>query len=140
GGDDRSGEIVTTSGKVVGQHHGIERFTIGQRKGLGVALGEARFVVRIEPETRRVVIGSKEELACPQLTAAGVNWLVDPPSAPLRCRVQIRYNSGATPATVERLPDDRMRVTFDQPCYGVAPGQAAVCYDRDRVLGGGWIA
>ncbi len=140
GGDDRSGEIVTTSGKVVGQHHGIERFTIGQRKGLGVALGEARFVVRIEPETRRVVIGSKEELACPQLTAAGVNWLVDPPSAPLRCRVQIRYNSGATPATVERLPNDRMRVTFDQPCYGVAPGQAAVCYDRDRVLGGGWIA
>jgi tRNA-specific 2-thiouridylase len=139
GTSETAGEIVTTSGDVVGRHAGIEGFTIGQRKGLGVALGEPRFVVRIETQTQRVVIGRKEELARTELMAADANWLVDVPRGPFRCLAQIRYNSDATPATAECLADRRLRVTFDDPCQGVAPGQAVVCYDGDRVLGGGWI-
>ena len=136
---DTSGEIVTTDGQVVGAHPGIEGFTIGQRKGLGVALGEPRFVVRIEPDTRRVVIGQRDELACRQWTAVRANWLMEPPSGTLRCHVQIRYNSSAKRATVRPLTGDRFRVTLDDPTGGVAPGQAVVCYQDDRVLGGGWI-
>ena len=136
---DTSGDIVTTDGSVVGRHPGIERFTIGQRKRLNVALGEPRFVVRIEPDTRRVVIGTREELACRELTADRANWLVDEPVNPFRCSAQIRYNSPARPATVHPLEEGRFRVVFDQPGYGIAPGQAVVCYEKDRVLGGGWI-
>ena len=136
---DLSGDIVTTDGRVVGRHPGIERFTIGQRKGLGVAMGEPFFVVRIEPETRRVVIGRQDELARGELTANRTNWLVDEPRGPFRCRAKIRYNSPPQPATAETLPDRRLRVTFDEPRFGIAPGQAVVCYDDDRVLGGGWI-
>ena len=134
-----AGELVTTDGTVVGQHDGIEGFTVGQRKGLGVALGEPKFVVRIEPETRRVVLGDRDELAQNRLTADGTNWLVDPGSVPQHCQVQIRYNSAAAGASVELLPAGRLRVVFDQPQHGVTPGQAVVCYDGDRTLGGGWI-
>ncbi|HUT95232.1 MAG TPA: tRNA 2-thiouridine(34) synthase MnmA [Thermoguttaceae bacterium] len=136
---DTSGEIVTTDGTVVGRHDGLERFTVGQRKGLGIAFGERRFVVRLEPETRRVVVGTREELARTELTADGANWLVQPPSGPFRCQVKIRYRSRAVAATVRPLGSDRFSVRFDEPRHGVAPGQAAVCYDGDRVLGGGWI-
>ena len=136
---DTSGQIVTTDGTVVGRHEGLERFTVGQRKGLGVAFGERRFVVRLEPDTRRVVVGTRDELARTELTATGANWLVDEPDGPIRCQVKIRYRSRAAEATVEPLGGDRFSVRFREPCYGVAPGQAAVCYDGDRVLGGGWI-
>ena len=87
---DLSGEIVTTSGEVVGRHEGLEHFTIGQRKGLGIAFGEPRYVVRLERESRRVVIGMREELSCTQLTAQRANWLIDPPQEPIECEVQIR--------------------------------------------------
>jgi tRNA-specific 2-thiouridylase len=137
--EDTSGEIVTTDGTVVGRHEGIEGFTIGQRKGLRIAMGDRRFVVRIEPDTRRVVIGQRHELARNELTAAGINWLTDPPRNPRPCLAQIRYNSRAKPATMTPLPDERIHVQFDEPQDGVAPGQAVVCYDGERVLGGGWI-
>ncbi len=136
---DVAGDIVTTGGRVVGRHPGIEGFTIGQRKGLRVAMGEPFFVIRIEPETRRVVIGTKNELARVDLTADDCNWLVDPPTGSFRCHAKIRYNAEAAAATAEILPDGRLKVEFDEPRFGVAPGQAAVCYDGDRVLGGGWI-
>ena len=140
GGTDTSGEIVTTDGTVVGRHDGLEHFTIGQRRGLRIAFGEPRYVVRIEPDTRRVVIGTWDELARRELIAAELNWLVEKvASGPLRCQVKIRYRSPAVDAAVEVLPGGRFHVDFAQPCYGVAPGQAAVCYDGDRVLGGGWI-
>ena len=139
GGGDTSGEIVTTDGRVVGQHPGIERFTVGQRKGLGVALGEPRFVVRIEADTHRVVIGAREDLARNELYADRVNWLAPPDNDDLRCHAQIRYNSAAAPATVRVIADHRLHIKFDEPRYGVAPGQAVVLYDDDRVLGGGWI-
>jgi tRNA-specific 2-thiouridylase len=136
---DTSGEIVTLDGTVVGQHPGIESFTVGQRRGLGVAMGERFFVIRIHAGTHRVVIGRKEDLARRELTARDTNWLVDPPVGDFRCRVKIRYNSERAPATARVLPEERMQVIFDEPRYGVAPGQAVVCYADDRVLGGGWI-
>src|SRR5262245_34294919 len=136
---DMSGQIVTTEGRVVGTHPGIERFTIGQRKGLGVALGEPYFVVRIEPDTKKVVIGRQEELSRRELTASECNWLTDPPADEFPCSAKIRYNSPPAAATAEVLGEVRLRVTFDEPRYGVAPGQAVVLYDGDRVLGGGWI-
>ncbi len=136
---DTSGEIVTSEGTVVGRHDGLERFTIGQRKGLGIALGEPHYVVRIEPDTRRVVIGAAEELARPNLTAAEANWLIDEPVEPFRCLVKVRYRSRPVAAVVEPLPGGRFRADFDEPFRGIAPGQAAVLYQSDRVLGGGWI-
>ena len=141
-GEDPSGEIVTTSGEVVGRHPGIERFTIGQRKGLGVGLGEPYFVVRLDAANRRVVIGRKEELARRHLTANRCNWLVPLDALgchDFRCEAKIRYNSPAAAATARILPDERLEVVFDEPRYGVAPGQAVVCYCHGQVLGGGWI-
>lgn len=138
---DTSGDIVTTDGTVVGHHPGIETFTIGQRKGLGVALGEPHFVVRIDPRSRQVVLGKKSELGRRELTASNLNWLVDPVTdsdGSFRCAAQIRYNSSSEPATAW-VADGGLRVVFDEPQNGVAPGQAVVCYGGDRVLGGGWI-
>jgi tRNA-specific 2-thiouridylase len=134
-----AGEIVTTDGTVVGRHDGFERFTVGQRKGLRVALGEPRYVVRIEPAGRRVVLGTRDELARRELTASEANWLIEPPTESICCQVKIRYRSRAAAATVEPLPQGRFAVRFDEPCYAIAPGQAAVCYDGPRALGGGWI-
>jgi tRNA-specific 2-thiouridylase len=136
---DMSGEIVTTDGRVVGTHPGIERFTIGQRKGMKVAMGEPYFVVRIEPESRRVVIGRQEELARRELTAADCNWLADVPAGEFPCEAKIRYNSPPAAARATLLNGNRLHVTFNEPRYGVAPGQAVVLYDGERVLGGGWI-
>jgi tRNA-specific 2-thiouridylase len=133
-----SGQIITTDGRVVGQHEGVEKFTIGQRKGLGVAFGEPRYVVRLDSQTREVVVGTKDELARRELFARGANWFV-PAERRFECQIKIRYRSPAVPAIVEILPGDRFRVEFLEPCYGVAPGQAAVCYLGDQVLGGGWI-
>ena len=140
-GQDTSGEIVTMDGNVVGSHDGIEGFTIGQRRGLGVAMGEPYFVVRIDAKEKLVVIGRHEDLGTHRLIADQVNWLTDPkePGESFRCEVQFRYNSTAVPATVTMLEDNRFETVFEQPGFGVAPGQAAVCYSGDRVLGGGWI-
>ncbi len=134
-----AGDIVTTDGKIVGKHEGIEAFTIGQRKGLGVALKEPYFVVRIDPKDNRVIIGKKEELAEHHLTAEGVNWLIDPPADAFSAMAQIRYNSDPIAATVQPLSEDSFEVRFEQPALGVAPGQLCVIYRDDRVLGGGWI-
>jgi len=136
---DTSGEIVTTDGRLLGRHEGIEGFTIGQRKGLGGGLVEPHFVVRIEADSRQIVVGKKEDLARLELTAGRTNWLTDVPSGEYRCLAKIRYNSPAWPATAEILPNQRLRVVFDEPRHGVAPGQAVVCFSGDRVLGGGWI-
>ena len=135
---DTTGEVVTTEGHVVGQHAGIEHFTIGQRKGLGVAFGEPRYVVRLEPDTRRVVIGTADELLRDELTATDTNWLIDPPTTPFDCQVQIRYNS--PPVAAHVIPhDNRLEVQLAAPRRGIAPGQALVCYQDDQLLGGGWI-
>lgn len=134
-----AGDIVDTNGAVLGQHEGYERYTVGQRKGLGLAFGEPRYVVRLEPETRRVVIGTREDLGCHTLEGDRVNWLIDDVPHRFRCEAQIRYGHRAAPAEVLLLGDDRIQVTFDEPQFAAAPGQAVVMYAGDRVLGGGWI-
>jgi tRNA-uridine 2-sulfurtransferase len=139
GPSDSAGEVVTSDGCVVGTHDGLERFTIGQRRGIGIALGEPRFVVRLERDTNRVVLGTKEELARVELTADRTNWLIDPGVGPRPCQVKIRYNAAPAAGTVTVLDGQRLHVRFERPQYGVAPGQAVVCYDGQRVLGGGWI-
>lgn len=139
GEQDTAGELVDTAGNVLGRHSGYERFTIGQRKRLGVTFGAPRFVVRIEPETKRVVIGTRADLGCDRLEADRLNWLIDSVPNRLTCKAQIRYQHTAAAAEVRVLDDDRMRVQFTEPQYGVAPGQAVVLYNDDRVLGGGWI-
>ena len=118
---DTSGEIVTTDGRVVGRHEGVEKFTIGQRKGLGVALGEPRYVVRIDSQSREVVVGAKDELARRELSARGANWFLPPPNSDLECQVKIRYRSPAVAADVEILPGDRFRVEFLNPATGLPP-------------------
>jgi tRNA-specific 2-thiouridylase len=135
-----AGAIVERDGTVLGAHDGIDRFTIGQRKGLGVAAGRKRFVLEIIPETRTVVVGDPEDLLAGGLTASQVNWLTEPPAAPLECTVKIRYRHGGCPATVAVTPDGGAEVRFGEPQAAVTPGQAVVFYDGPRVLGGGWIA
>jgi tRNA-specific 2-thiouridylase len=136
-----AGEIVTTDGRTVGTHAGIEAFTIGQRKKLGVALGEPRFVVEIDAESNRVIIGSHDELRRGTLSADKANWLVDLDDVDGPCEVQIRYNSQPEPARVTLDPTDptRFQVEFQEPQAAVAPGQAAVVYRGGEVQGGGWI-
>lgn len=139
GEQETEGDFVDTAGNVLGHHPGYEHFTIGQRRGLGVTFGEPRFVVRIEPDTHRVVLGTKEELGRTTLQANRLNWLAENLSFPFRATAQIRYQHTPGPCTVQLLDDDRMEVTFDDPQFGVAPGQAVAIYRDDRVLGGGWI-
>jgi tRNA-specific 2-thiouridylase len=134
------GNFVDTAGNVLARHEGIENYTIGQRKGLGYAAGERRYVLKIVPETNDVVLGGRDELLAPGLIASAVNWLLDaPPAAPLSCQAKIRYRHTATPATVTALPDGGARVTFAEPQSAVTPGQAVVFYAGPRALGGGWI-
>jgi tRNA-specific 2-thiouridylase len=146
GAGGEAGELVTTDGTIVGEHEGIEGFTVGQRKGLGVALGDRKFVVRIEPESKRIVIGDRGELDRCELTAGKCNWQARDPiqqiDEPRRCFAQIRYNAAAQPGAMTILADGCLHVRFDEPQFAVTPGQAVVCYDADanqKVLGGGWI-
>jgi tRNA-specific 2-thiouridylase len=133
------GHFVDRSGKVLAEHAGIENYTIGQRKGLGFAAGERRYVLEIVPSSNEVVLGERDELLASGLRASRVNWLIDPPERELACQVKIRYRHSAAPARVAASPDGGARVTFAEPQSAVTPGQAVVFYDGTRVLGGGWI-
>lgn len=140
------GEIVDLDGRVLGRHDGVVHFTIGQRKGLGIGgrRGEAEeplYVVRLEPETRRVVVGPRQALARRRVLVKEMNWL-DGPAAGVRDRpigVKLRSTQPVVPARLSLAEDGSGVVTLDEPQYGISPGQAAVCYQDDRVLGGGWI-
>ncbi|HEY3579237.1 MAG TPA: tRNA 2-thiouridine(34) synthase MnmA [Pyrinomonadaceae bacterium] len=135
-----AGEIVDTDGRVVGQHEGIHRYTIGQRRGIGIAQPRPLYVISINADTNRVVVGSDEELLSNEFIAAGVNWIAfDNPSDPVRAEVRVRYRHTAAPATITPLPDARARVVFDEPQRAITPGQATVFYRGDEVFGGGWI-
>jgi tRNA-specific 2-thiouridylase len=134
-----AGNIVDRQGNVLAGHDGIEKFTIGQRKGFGFGSGSRRYVLEIVPETRDVVIGERAELLAPALVATRVNWLIDAPAAPLACTAKIRYRHEAAAATVTPLADARVRVDFAEPQSAITPGQAVVFYAGDRVLGGAWI-
>ena len=140
------GEIYDVDGKFIGHHDGIELFTIGQRKGLPGGSIRPRYVVHLDPETNRVVVGEADDLVCDQFEIDRVNWHpvagIDEPGlrqTPLTATVKIRYNHPGAAATIVPLEDNRARIHLREPQRAVTPGQAAVIYDRDIVLGGGWI-
>lgn len=136
-----AGEIVNTSGKVLGEHAGVHHYTVGQRKGIGIAAPEPLYVIATEPISQRVIVGSNAELLRAALYAHQVNWVsIGPLSAPRRAEVKIRNKHEAAPASLLPTADPlRVQVRFDEPQRAVTPGQAAVFYDGDTVLGGGWI-
>ncbi len=134
------GEIVDVEGRPLARHEGIDGFTVGQRRGLGLAAGHPLYVVRIEEETRRVVVGGNDDLLGDRCTIERVRWIpFERPGGPLRATVRIRSTHAGAPATIEDAGDGTALVRFDEPQRAIAPGQAAVAYDGDLVLGGGWI-
>ena len=134
------GEMILTDGTVVGKHEGIAFFTVGQRRHLGVAADERLYVVRIEPETNRVVLGNTSDLQTRGMTVMNVNFiLVNDLQTARDVTVKIRYRSPFVPAHIESLPAGAVRVLFEKPVKGVCPGQAAVFYEGDTVIGGGII-
>jgi tRNA-uridine 2-sulfurtransferase len=134
------GEIVDASGRVVGEHEGIHRYTVGQRRGIGISDQRPLYVVSINADRNRVQVGSAEELLSDEFTAAGVNWIaLENPAEPVRADVRVRYRHTAAPATITPLPDARARIVFDEPQRAITPGQATVFYRGDEVVGGGWI-
>ncbi len=133
------GDILDKTGNVVGRHEGLPNYTIGQRRGLGVAMGLPIYVTEINTATNTVTVGEKAELERAALEASRVTWLVDTPDAPMRAAVKIRYQHQPADAELVPLDGDRVRVTFDTPQRAITPGQAVVFYDGDVVLGGGWI-
>jgi tRNA-uridine 2-sulfurtransferase len=135
----RPGEIRDTSGRVVGGHEGIGGYTVGQRHGLGVAVGERRYVVAIDPSENAVIIGGEHDLLCDGLLAEDLRWVGDDmPSGEIDVEAQVRYRARAVPATLS-VDSARAAVRFDQPQKAITPGQAVVFYGGERVLGGGII-
>jgi len=125
---------------VVGEHAGVHHFTVGQRRGLGVAAGEPLYVIATEPETRRVIVGRNEELLRARMRVKDVNWIsIAAPGVPVRAEIKIRNKHAAAGATITPLSPDCVDVLFDEPQRAVTPGQGAVFYSGDLVLGGGWI-
>lgn len=138
--NDQEGDIVTEDGTVIGRHTGVHNYTIGQRKGLGFTTGKPIYVRAIDPEQNRIVVGEDDALRSASLEVEAVNWIsIEEPAAPIRAQVKIRHKHEPASAVVEALPDDCARITFDQPQRAITPGQAAVIYDGDVVLAGGWI-
>ena len=138
---DTAGELVTTDGNVIGEHGGIHHFTVGQRKGLGVATGSPLYVIQIKGDTRQIVVGNQEDLYSKTMRVKKINLIsVGELNEPMRVQAKIRHRHEPAPAQLEVCGGDEMTITFDQPQRAVTPGQAAVFYDGDVVVGGGWIA
>ena len=137
---DQEGEIVTEEGAVIGRHTGVHNYTIGQRKGLGFAAGKPVYVLAIDPERNRIVVGQDEALHTMTLEIEGLNWIsIAEPAKAVRGQAKIRHKHEPAVATIEALPGNRARIRFETPQRAVTPGQAAVFYDGDVVLAGGWI-
>ena len=138
--EDRAGPIVTEDGRALGQHAGVHRYTIGQRRGLGLTSSRPLYVLAVVPATRTVVVGESDRLDAPGLIAREVNWVsIAPPASELRATVNIRYRAVAAAASLRPVAEGRVEVRFDEPQRAVTPGQAAVFYQDDVCLGGGWI-
>ena len=136
----RSGAIVDRSGRELGTHGGVHRFTVGQRKGLGIASTIPLYVLKIDADAGTVTVGSRDALEQTQLTASGVNWVsIDAPDSPVRVTAQIRHRHTPAAGSVRALPEHRAEMTFDDAQPAITPGQAVVFYDGDTVVGGGWI-
>lgn len=137
---DTAGELVTADGEVIGEHSGIHNFTVGQRKGLGVATGSPLYVIQIKGDARQVVVGGSEDLYAKTLRAGKVNLIsVEELTGPKRVSVKIRHRHEPAAATIEQAAGNEILVTFDEPQRAVTPGQAAVFYEGEVVVGGGWI-
>ena len=137
---DAEGDIVSEAGEVLGRHTGVHNYTIGQRKGLGFSTGKPVYVLAIDPEKNRVIVGEDDSLRTTTFEVENVNWIsIEEPVAPLRAAVKIRHKHDPAPATVEALPGNRARITFDSPQRAITPGQAAAIYSGEVVLAGGWI-
>jgi tRNA-specific 2-thiouridylase len=137
---DVAGDIVTEDGTVIGRHSGVHNYTIGQRKGLGFAAGKPVYVLAIDTAKNRIIVGEDEALRTSTFEVESMNWIsIEEPSSPLRALVKIRHKHEPAQATVEPLPGQRARITFNVPQRAITPGQAAVVYDGDVVLAGGWI-
>jgi len=136
----REGAIVDERGHQLGTHGGVHRFTIGQRKGLGIASTIPLYVLRIDADAGHVMVGPRTALERVRLTASGVNWIaIDAPAAPVRVAAQIRHRHHAAPGIVRAMADGRAEMIFDDPQPAITPGQAVVFYEGDAVVGGGWI-
>jgi len=137
----KPGAILTREGRVIGEHPGHQHFTIGQRKGVGVALGSPVYVVSKDSQANTITVGDRDDLRVDQLTATQTNWLIDSDEVDVwrHCTAKFRYNSPPIDAEVRRTAEDVLEVRFAEPQYGVAAGQAVVCYDGDAVICGGWI-
>ncbi len=133
------GEMVDTSGRVLGRHRGLEHYTVGQRRRLGLPAREPYYVVEIRPETNRVVLGHKPETFSAGLLARQVNWLIEPPGKEMAAQAVIRYRHPGVAARITPAGPGEVQVIFESPQSAVAPGQAVVFYQDDRVLGGAWI-
>ncbi len=151
----RPGAVLDRKGRTIGEHSGHQHFTIGQRKGVGLALGHPVYVIEKDPIANTITVGEREELRVTSVTARDTNWLMDASATPgltegktriasemqwLPCTAKFRYNTPPTPAEVRRSSDDELEVRFAEPQYGIAAGQAVVCYDDEAVICGGWIA
>ena len=136
----RTGPIVDTSGNVLGEHQGLPFYTVGQRRGLGVAGPRPLHVVSVETAGNTLVVGTRDEAARGHFVVERLNWMRTPPERPLKTDVQVRYRQRPVPAAVHPLDEAQAEVLLDDPLFGIAPGQAAVFYDGDTVIGGGWIA
>ncbi len=135
-----AGDIVNTAGETIGEHTGIHRYTVGQRRGLGIAHEKPLYVVQIERAKNQIIVGEADKLESLEFVAKGVNWVAfDEPSAPVRADVKVRYRHEPSPATIHALPDGRARIVFDEPQRAITPGQATIFYDGEEVVGGGWI-
>jgi len=138
---DTAGELITSSGEVIGEHSGIHNFTVGQRKGLGVATGSPLYVIQINGDARQVVVGGQEDLYSKKLRVRRINLIsVEELREPMRVRVKIRHRHEGAAATIQSIGEDEILATFDEPQRAITPGQAAVFYDGDIVVGGGWIS
>jgi len=133
------GDFVDPRGRLLGRHRGLEGYTVGQRRGLGIPAREPFYVIEIQPESNRVVLGPREELLSPGLTASGINWLITPPAGEIEAAAVIRYRHPGVRARIIPQGDGSVLVAFETPQSAVAPGQAVAFYDGDRLLGGGWI-
>ncbi len=136
----QTGDIVDLEGNVLGQHTGIHHYTIGQRKGLGIAAAQPLYVLELDAARNRVIVGDRASGNHPECTVQQINWVSIPqPTAPIGVEAQIRYRSPAVPVTAIPLEDNRIKLVFDEPQFSITPGQAAVLYDGDVLLGGGII-
>ncbi len=137
---DSSGELVSPTGEVVGQHEGIHSFTVGQRKGLGISSPDPLYVLKIHPDSHRIEVGSDDQLRSSRLTANRLNWVsIAAPTEPIRVNIKIRHRHEPAPATLRLTAPDRIEAVFDEPQRAITPGQSAVFYQGEEVAGGGWI-